>query len=163
MQLRSRQTSEEPPTALSPIANSHFMTNLNTVGRTMYLIGIAELAIYGFIKGDWAMTRPGPLPEVLQAMNPTLTNISGAMLLVSVLAFFLNKNRPIALLTIAALIFLFVTSRHIMNGWRDHINGFKTLWLAAGALLILTSIGQYRKYKRPVLWMNIIILFVFFC
>jgi len=106
----------------------------------MYLLGIAELAIYSFVKGDFAMTRPRPIPEVLQSINPTMAYVSGSLLLICVLAFYLNRYRAAALLAIANLIFWLATTRHIFNLWRDHINGFKTLWLIGGALLILTSI-----------------------
>src|SRR3954470_11645205 len=103
------------------------MTTLYKTGRHMYLLGIAELAIYNFAKGDFAMTRPRPLPEALQAINPAMAYISGALLLISVLAFYLNRYRAGALLTIANLIFWLATTRHIYNLWRDHINAFKTL------------------------------------
>ncbi len=91
-----------------------------------------------------------------------MTYISGALLLISVLAFFMNRYRAVALLTIANLIFWLATSRHILNLWRDHINGWKTLWLAGGALLILTSMSNYQKHQKKILWLNIIILFLFF-
>lgn len=128
----------------------------------MYLLGIAELAIYSFVKGDVAMTRPRPLPEALLGINPMMAYISGALLLISVLAFYLNRYRAIALLTIANLIFWLVTTRHILNLWRDHINGFKTLWLVGGALLILRSLGDHSKHQKKFIWSNIIILFLFF-
>jgi len=128
----------------------------------MYLLGIAELAIYSFVKGDFAMTRPRPLPELLQNINPAMAYVSGALLLISVLAFYLNRYRAAALLTIANLIFWLATTRHIFNLWRDHINGFKTLWLIGGALLILASMDMYQKHKKNILWFNLIILFLFF-
>src|SRR5258706_10070138 len=128
----------------------------------MYLLGIAELAIYGFVKGDFARPRPRPLPEVLQGINPAMAYVSGALLLISVLAFYLNRYRAAALLTIGNLIFWLATSRHIFNLWRDHINGFKTLWLIGGALLILTSMEAYQKHQKKALWFNLIILFLFF-
>ncbi len=138
------------------------MTTPYKTGRHMYLIGVAALAIYSFVKGDIAMTRPRPLPEFLQGINPAMTYVSGALLLISILAFYLNRYRAVALSTIANLIFWLVTSRHILNLWRDHINGFKTLWFIGGALLILTSLDGYRKYQRHVLWINLIILALFF-
>jgi len=128
----------------------------------MYLLGIAELAVYNFAKGDFAMTRPRPLPEILQGINPAMAYVSGALLLISVLAFYLNRYRAAALLTIANVIFWLATTRHIYNLWRDHINGFKTLWLIGGALLILTSLDAYQKYFKKALWFNLIILFLFF-
>jgi len=127
----------------------------------MFLLAITELAIYSFVKGDFAMTRP-PLPELVQGINPAMAYVSGALLLLSVLAFYLNRYRAAALLTIANLIFWLATSRHLFNLWRDHINGFKTLWLIGGALLILTSITEHQKYYKKVLWFNLIILFLFF-
>jgi uncharacterized membrane protein len=128
----------------------------------MYLLGIAELAIYNFFKGDFAMTRPRPLPEMLQGINPAMAYVSGALLLISVLAFYLNRYRAASLITIAHLIFWLATSRHILNLWRDHINAFKTLWLIGGALLILTSLDGYQRHSKKALWFNLIILFLFF-
>lgn len=138
------------------------MKTLFKVGQNMYLLGIAELAIYSFAKGDIAMTRPRPLPEVMQGINPAMTYISGAILLISVCLFYLNTYRSAALLTIANVIFWLVTSRHILNLWRDHINGFKTLWLVAGALLIWSSLNNYQKHQKKLVWINITILFLFF-
>jgi uncharacterized membrane protein len=137
------------------------MTTLYKTGRHMYLLGIAELAIYNFAKGDFAMTRP-PLSEMLQSINPTMAYVSGGLLLISVLAFYLNRYRAVALLTIANLIFWLATTRHIYNLWRDNINGLKTLWIIGGALLILTSMDAYQKYFKNVLWFNLLILFLFF-
>lgn len=128
----------------------------------MYLLGIAALAVYSFVKGDFAMTRPPQLPEILQGINPAMAYISGALLLISVFAFYLNRYQAAALLTIANLIFWLATTRHIFNLWRDHINGFKTLWLIGGALLVLTSMDAYQKHHKKVLWFNLIILFLFF-
>lgn len=130
--------------------------------QIMYLVAIAELAIYSFMRADIAMTRPRPLPEYLQGLNPYMTYISGALFLIAVLVFYLKQYRAAALLTIANLIFWLVTSRHILNLWRDHINGFKTLWLISGALLILTTLTNYQQYQKKVIWLNLIILFIFF-
>jgi len=128
----------------------------------MYLLGIAELAIYNFAKGDFAMTRPSPLPEILQGINPAMAYISGALLLIAVTAFYLNRYRAASLLVIANLVFWIATTRHILNLWRDHVNAFKTLWLIGGALLILCSMEKYKKYQRKALWFNLIVLFLFF-
>jgi uncharacterized membrane protein len=138
------------------------MITLNKVARNMYLLGVVELALYSFVKGDLAMTRPRPLPEVLQNINPFMAYVSGAVLLISVLLYSLNRYRAGALLIIANVIFWLLTSRHILNLWRDHINGFKSLWLISGALLILASVAGYQKHHKKFLWANIIILFLFF-
>jgi uncharacterized membrane protein len=108
------------------------------------------------------MTRPPQLPEFLQGINPAMAYVSGTLLLISVLAFYLNRYRAATLWTIANLIFWLATSRHIFNLWRDHINGFKTLWLIGGALLILTSMEAYQKHRIKLLWSNLVILFLFF-
>jgi hypothetical protein len=138
------------------------MLTLYKVGRHMYMLGLIELVLYSFVKGDLAMTRPRPLPEGLQYINPTMAYVSGAVLLISILLYYLNRYRAACLLVIANVIFWLLTSRHILNLWRDHINGFKTLWLVSGALLILTSVVGYEKYNKKLHWLNIIILFVFF-
>jgi uncharacterized membrane protein YphA (DoxX/SURF4 family) len=138
------------------------MTNLHKTGQHMFLMGIAELAIYSFVKGDIAMTRPRPLPEFLQGINPAMAYVSGALFLISVFLFYLNRYRSAALFTIVNLVFWLVTTRHIVNLWRDHINAFKSLWFISGALLILVCLDDYRKYQKQVLWFNIIILAVFF-
>src|SRR6478736_4579054 len=127
------------------------MKPLYQVGKNMYLIAIAELAIYSFFRGDIGMTRP-PFREELQSINPALAYVSGAALLICVAAVYLNKYRNVALLTIAGIIFGLVATRHIYNIWphnfwsdpingfkamwsSDHINGFKSLWLVGGAFL----------------------------
>jgi uncharacterized membrane protein len=134
---------------------------LYQLGKNMYLIAIAELAIYSFFRGDIGMTRP-PFREELQSINPALAFVSGAVLLLCVLAVYFNKYRKVALLTIASIIFLLVTTRHIFNLWRDHINGFKTLWFIGGAFLILASSTEYQKHEKKILLANAIILFLFF-
>jgi uncharacterized membrane protein YphA (DoxX/SURF4 family) len=128
----------------------------------MFLIGVAELVIYSIIKGDLAMTRPRPLPEFLQSVNPILTYVACALILISVILFYLNRFKSASLLTIANLIFWLVTSRHIMNLWRDHINGFKTLWLIGGALMILITLDAYRKYQKQAVWFTLIVVSIFF-
>jgi len=138
------------------------MTTLNRVGQHMFLIGVAELAIYSIMKGDMAMTRPRPIPEFLQNINPALTYIACALLVISVVLFYLNRFRAAALLTIANVVFWLVTTRHIMNLWRDHINGFKSLWLIGGALLILVTLDDYRKYQKYAAWFTLIIVSIFF-
>lgn len=138
------------------------MLTLYKVGRHMFLLGLIELVLYSFVKGDLAMTRPRPLPAGLENINPTMTYVSGAVLLIAVLLYYANRYRASALLVIANVIFWLLTSRHVLNLWRDHINGFKTLWLVAGALLILASVEGYEKYHKKLNWLNIIILFLFF-
>lgn len=154
------------------------MKPLYQVGKNMYLIGIAELAIYSFFRGDIGMTRP-PFREELQSINPVMAYISGAILLICVVAVYLNKYRNVALLTIASIILGLVAARHILNipvlnlfrdpinGFKalwlsDHINEFKSLWLAGGAFLVLVSSNEYQKHEKKVLLANAIILFLFF-
>ena len=127
------------------------MKTFYRVGQTMYLLGIAELAIYSFFKGDFAMTRPRPLPEAIQEINPAMAYVSGALLLLSVVVFYISRYKAAAVLTIGNLIFWLGTSRHLLNLWRDHINGFKTLWLVGGALLILTSLIGYHKHRKKLM------------
>jgi uncharacterized membrane protein YphA (DoxX/SURF4 family) len=136
--------------------------DLNRVGQHMFLIGIAELAIYSLVKGDLAMTRPRPLPEFLQNVNPAMTYVACALFIISIALFYLNRYRSAALLIIANLVFWLVTTRHVLNLWRDHINGFKSLWLISGALLILVTLDNYHKYQKYVIWINLIILSIFF-
>jgi hypothetical protein len=131
-------------------------------GRAMYLLGIAELAIYNFFKGDFAMTRPKQFPEALQFVNPALAYISGTLLLLAVVVFFLNRYRFIDLSVIVGLVFLLATTRHIYNLWQDSINAYKSLWLIGGAFLIMTTLPRLKKYKKEVLWANLVVLFLFF-
>jgi len=142
------------------------MKPLYQLGKSMYLIGIAELAIYSFFRGDIGMTRP-PFREELQSINPALAYVSGAVLLTCVVAVYLNNYRNVALLTIANIIFWLVATRHIFNAfllnlWPDQINGFKALWLTVGAFLVLASSNEYQKHEKKILLANAIILFLFF-
>src|ERR1044072_7082209 len=96
-----------------------------TAGKYMYLTGLAELAIYNFVKGDFAMTRPFALPDWLKGINPVMAYISGALLLISILAIVFNKFASKGLFTISAIVFLCATTRHLYNQWKDPVNGFK--------------------------------------
>jgi hypothetical protein len=138
------------------------MKALYPPGKHMYLIGIAELAIYSFFRGDIGMTRPRPLPDFLQNINPTMAYSTGALVLVCVLAYYLNKFRSLSLLIIIGFVFWLITTRHILNQWRDHINGFKTLWFITGAFLVLASSGDYQKHAKKILLANAVVLFLFF-
>jgi hypothetical protein len=136
--------------------------NFFTAGKYMYLAGIAELAIYNFAKGDFAMTRPVALPSSLNGINPTMAYISGALLLIAVAAVVANKFADKGLLAIAMIVFLCATTRHLYNLWKDPVNAFKTLWIIGGALLILSTMSSYRKYRQQILYFNVIVLFMFF-
>jgi uncharacterized membrane protein len=131
------------------------------LGKVMYLVGLAELAIYNFFKGDFAMTRPPKSPSFLVELNPGLAYISGAFLLICIFLIVINKSRPAAIYSIVVTIFICATSRHVFELWKDPINGFKTLWLMGGALLILCSTLDDRRTK-PIVFFNIIVLFMFF-
>jgi hypothetical protein len=133
-----------------------------TAGKYMYLIGLAELAVYNFFKGEFAMTRPPALPEWLKGINPMMAYCSGILLLLCIVAVIWNKFTSQALITISAIIFLCATTRHVFAVWKDPINGLKTLWLIGGALLILSTVGHYKKYQQQFLYFNLIILFMFF-
>ena len=113
--------------------------NTFKTGENMYLAGIGFLAIISILSKDFVLTRPRPLPEALAGINPSMAYISSIVLMVSVLAVFFNRYRFVAILVIANLIFWLATSRHIINLWRDYINGFKSTVLISGALLILTQ------------------------
>ncbi|OQP64176.1 hypothetical protein A3860_22485 [Niastella vici] len=133
-----------------------------TAGKYMYLAGLTELAIYNFFKGDFAMTRPPALPEWLKGINPVMAYVAGILLLLCIALVIWNKYTSQALITIAAIIFLCATTRHVFAVWKDPINGFKTLWLIGAALLILSEVEYYRKYQRHILFANVIVLFMFF-
>jgi hypothetical protein len=138
------------------------LNNFFTAGKYMYLAGLAELAIYNFAKGDFAMTRPPALPDWLNAINPVMAYVTGTLLLAAVIAVVFNKFGSSALLTIVAVIFLCATTRHLFKTWKDPVNGFKTFWLIGGSLLILSTLDRYKKYALKILYFNVIILFMFF-
>jgi hypothetical protein len=138
------------------------VNNLFTAGKFMYLIGLAELAIYNFFKGDFAMTRPPALPGWLASINPAMAYATGILLLLCIILVVWNKYASQALITISVIVFLCATLRHISNAWKDAINGLKTVWLIGGALLILSTVGNYKKYQQQILFANMIVLFMFF-
>jgi len=127
----------------------------------MYLVGLAELAIYGFFKGDFAMTRPPQSPAFLVGLNPSLAYVSGAFLLICIFLIVINRSKSAAVFSIVITILICATSRHISGLWKDPINGFKTLWLVGGALLMLWPTLDDKRRKQ-ILFFNIIVLFVFF-
>ncbi len=137
------------------------MKNTFYIGKFMYLIGVVELAIYNFFKGDFAMTRP-PFKDTFSSLNPAMAYVSGAILLVSVAAILLNRYQKYGLMAIILTVFLLATTRHLANLWKDPVNGFKTLWLIGGSLIILGSLGAYKKYEKRIIYFNVIVLFMFF-
>jgi uncharacterized membrane protein YphA (DoxX/SURF4 family) len=139
-----------------------YFNNLFTTGKYMYLIGLAELAVYNFFKEDFAMTRPPALPDWLKQINPVMAYSTGILLLLCIVAVIWNKYTSQALVVISVIFFLCATIRHASVAWKDAINGLKTLWLIGGALLILSTVGHYKKYQQPILFANMIILFMFF-
>ena len=107
------------------------------------------------------MTRPPQSPAFLVELNPGLAYVSGSILLICLLLVAINKLRFAAVAGIVITIFICATSRHVIELWKDSINGFKSLWLIGGALLILSSnLSDHRKSQ--VLFFNLIVLFVFF-
>lgn len=135
--------------------------NIFQAGKVFYLIGLTELAIYGFIKGDFAMTRPPQAPSFIVALNPGLAYVSGGLLLICILLIIVNRIKSAAVMGIVITILICATSRHIFNLWHDGINGFKTLWLIGGALLILSATIDDR-HRSKILFFNSIVLFMFF-
>lgn len=136
-----------------------------TIGRNMFLAGLAETAVYTFFRGETAMTRPRPLPDALQSLNPAMAYISGALLLLGIAVFLWMKKdnlRANGLFLIVGCVLLLVTSRHILNLWRDHINAFKSLWFISGSLLIVTTLDGYGQWKSKVFWLNLIVIALFF-
>ena len=127
----------------------------------MYLVGLAELAIYNFFKGDFAMTRPPQSPAFLVELNPGLAYVSGTVLLVCIFLIVFHKSRSAAVFGIVITILICATSRHVFELWKDSVNGFKTLWLIGGALLILCSTLDSLR-REQILFFNIIVLFMFF-
>ncbi len=138
-----------------------YLKNYCTIGKIMYLLAMVELSVYDFFKGDFAMTRP-PHFDFLNTLNPTLAYLGSALLLICIVMVWFNLYGSYALICMIGLIFLLATSRHILNQWRDSINGFKSLWLISGAVLVLTEYADYTKYRGRVLYTNMIILSVFF-
>lgn len=130
-------------------------------GKYFYLLGLAVLVCYQFLKGDIAMTRP-PFSAELAALNPLMAYISGTLIFVSIILILLKKQEAKALITISLLIFCLVTLRHIANFWSDEINAFKSLWLIAGALLLLSNLKGYTQFKPQIHFFSILILFLFF-
>jgi hypothetical protein len=144
------------------LSKGGYFNNLVATGKYMYLIGLAELAVYSFFKEDFAMTRPPVLPDWLKEINPVMAYITGSLLLLCIVAVIWNKFTSQALIVISVIIFLCATVRHVSVAWKDAINGLKTLWLIGGALLIVSTVGHYKKYQQPILYANMIILFMFF-
>lgn len=127
----------------------------------MYLAGLSELAIYSFVKGAFAMTRPPQVPGFLVAWNPWLAYVGGAILLLGVMQIVSNRFTTAAVAGFVVVIFVGTTVPHVFGLWKDPINGFKSLWLIGGALLMLMPAFDARR-RSQVLYYNIIVLFVFF-
>jgi hypothetical protein len=132
--------------------------NYFAIGKLIYLISLSELAIYSFFRGDIGMTRPTKFP-FLEGHTQILAIVSGIILLISILFILTDHYTKVAVFTIASTIFLMTTTRHIGNQWLDAVNGFKSLLLIGGALLILTV---NEKYRKNIILYNVIVVSVFF-
>ena len=128
----------------------------------MYLIGIGFLGFISILSKDFILTRPQPWKEPFINLNPVLAYVSGIALILTAVCVMTHRFRRASLLIIINLILFLATSRHIINLWRDYINGFKSLVLISGALLILAELNPSSKNKKLLLWTTLVSLFMFF-
>ena len=114
------------------------MSKLITPGRFTYSIGIIALAILCMISKEFIVGRPPAWPVGIK-INPALAYISGAVLIISGIAIILNRKGRLAAFLISGLIFFFSVLRHLPNFMNDWANGYKSLALVGGSLIIAAS------------------------
>ena len=100
------------------------------------MIGLAYLSI---IYTDFIVGRPPALPERLAGINPTLAYVSATMLIIASVAIIFRKYTSTAALVIAALVLCFSVMRHLPVFMTDWVNGFKSMAIMGGALIIAGS------------------------
>src|SRR5258706_6903461 len=114
------------------------MDKLTKPGRIIFAIGIIALGILCFIFKDFIVGRPPAWPAGFE-VNPALGYISGVVLIIAALAIILNIKGRLAALLIAALIFLLSILRYLPHFMNDWLNGYKSMALLGGALIIASS------------------------
>ena len=139
-----------------------YINSFFNFGKLLFTIGLAELTILIFFKGDFAMTRPPKTPEILLTLNPFLAYVCATILLVCISLIVARKLEVPAVVTICIIIFTCVTSRHLFNLWKDPVNAFKSVWFISGSFLLLAELKSFNHHKKTIVYYNCIILFIFF-
>ena len=111
------------------------MNKLLQPGRIMFAIGIIGLGVLCIISKDFIVGRPPAWPAGWN-VNPILAYVSGTALILAAIAIIINKKAGPAALLIAALIFFLSVLRHIPHFMNDWGNGYKSLALFGGALIL---------------------------
>lgn len=131
-------------------------------GKLLFMIGLSELTILIFFKGDFAMSRPPQTPEILLSLNPFLAYACAIIILLCISLIAFRKSEIRAVVTICIIIFNCVTSRHLFNLWKDPVNAFKSVWFISGSFLLLAELKSFNHLKKTIVFYNCIILFIFF-
>jgi uncharacterized membrane protein len=127
--------------------------NLQLTGRKMFGLGMLYLAVLSLISQDFIIGRP-PLINT----NPILADVLSIIVIVaSLLIIFNHRTGGITALLIALLIFVFTfLVRYLpslINGTFEgalwQLNGYKTLALIGGALIVSLSFFE-ESGNRPV-------------
>ena len=112
------------------------MEKLIKPGRVIFSIGIIGLAVLCIIMKDFIIGRP---PGWDAGSNPIVGLVSGVGLILAAIAIILRWKPGVAALLIAASIFLIFVLRILPNFMTDWLNGFKSLALSGGALIVACS------------------------
>ena len=104
----------------------------------MFAAGMMALAVLCILYKDFIVGRPPAWPAQWNP-NPALGYIAGLLLIVAAVAVFINRFMLQAGLLMALLIFLFSLLRHFTTFADTWLNGFKTMALLGGCLIVAAS------------------------
>jgi uncharacterized membrane protein YphA (DoxX/SURF4 family) len=122
---------------MNPLKTPPFDNTLN-IGRIIYTIGTLGLGVLCLIFRDFIVGRPPAW-----SFDATLLGyLTGAILIVAVVAMYFGKTASMNALLIAFMILLLSVIRHLPQFMVDWVNAYKALALLGGALILAVSFLQ---------------------
>jgi uncharacterized membrane protein YphA (DoxX/SURF4 family) len=130
-------------------------------GRCIFAVGLAGLAVLGFVYQDFIIGRPLAWPYI-NNLNPGLAYVSNAIVILAAIAIFAKQKGKTAAFVIGGLILFLSLSRHLANSMQDWLNTYKTLALIGGSLIVAASFEADRKAQNLLIWIGSVCLAIFF-
>jgi uncharacterized membrane protein YphA (DoxX/SURF4 family) len=141
--------------------NFNYMRPSLLNGRCIFAVGLAALAVLGFVYKDFIIGRPPAWPYI-NNLNPGLAYVSNAAVILAALGIVAKQKAKTAAFIIAGLILLLSVSRHVSNSVQDWLNTYKTLALIGGCLITVASFEADRKVQNILIWIGSVFLAIFF-
>ena len=133
-----------------------------TAGRIMFALGMIGLAILGIINRDFIVGRPPAWSATFEGINPILAYASALVIILCAVAIITGKYGHQAGVIIALMTLLFSVLRHLPVFTNDWVNGFKSMAIMGGGLIIAGSFKPDGERKNRLLLIGSIFLAAFF-